>query len=149
MPMLTGIWENFTDSEGMKTPKIDCLLKFQDKEVYRLGFQVCRPWKYRVLYHLNRSLDAVLVLIGTSSSSCCACFTKTHYYLPHLLLRTGETCYSPSGLATPCPWSTWLDCKCTPSHPRQHLSSPLSRLFMGTRVASPMICVWIPCPFPF
>ena len=34
MPMLTGIWENFTDSEGMKTPKIDCLLKFQDKEVY-------------------------------------------------------------------------------------------------------------------
>ena len=35
---------NFTDSERLKTPKTDCALKFeQEKEVYQLGFQVCRP----------------------------------------------------------------------------------------------------------
>ena len=33
---------SFTDSEGMKTPKPGCSLKFQDKEVYQFGFQVCR-----------------------------------------------------------------------------------------------------------
>ena len=53
--MPTGNGENhFTDSEQMKTPKTDCLLQIQqDKEVYQLGFQVCRPRKYRAACHLN------------------------------------------------------------------------------------------------
>ena len=70
---------------------------------------------------------------------CYAWVTKAGLYLPHLLLRTGETCYAPPGLATPCLWSTWLDCKSTQSDPRQHLSSP--RSFTGTRLAPPKICV--------
>ena len=42
MPMTTGNGENFMDSEQLKTPKSDCVLKVpQDKEVYQLGFQVC------------------------------------------------------------------------------------------------------------
>ena len=42
MPMPTGNWENFMDSEQLKTPKTDRALKVpQDKEVYQLGFQVC------------------------------------------------------------------------------------------------------------
>ena len=33
---------NFTDSERLKTPKTDYVLKvYQDKEFYQLGFQVC------------------------------------------------------------------------------------------------------------
>ena len=33
---------NFTDSEWMKSPKTDCVLKvYKDKEFYHLGFQVC------------------------------------------------------------------------------------------------------------
>ena len=32
---------NFTDSERLKTPKTDCVLKvYEDKEFYQLGFQV-------------------------------------------------------------------------------------------------------------
>ena len=33
---------NFTDSEWLKTPKTDCVLKvYKDKEFYQLGLQVC------------------------------------------------------------------------------------------------------------
>ena len=33
---------NFTDSERLKTPKTDCVLKVhKDKEFYQIGFQVC------------------------------------------------------------------------------------------------------------
>ena len=40
MPMPTGNGENM-DSEQLKTPKTDCVLKvYKDKEFYQLGFQV-------------------------------------------------------------------------------------------------------------
>ena len=33
---------NFTDSERLKTPKMDCVLKvYKDKEFYQVGLQVC------------------------------------------------------------------------------------------------------------
>ena len=38
------MWKNpnFTDSERLKTPKTDCVLKvYKDKEFYQLGLQVC------------------------------------------------------------------------------------------------------------
>ena len=46
MAIPTGNLENpnFTDSERLKTPKMDCALKvYKDKEFYLLGFQVCSP----------------------------------------------------------------------------------------------------------
>ena len=52
MAMPTGNVENpdFMASERLKTPKTDCVLKVpQDKKVYELPFQVCRPSKHRVL----------------------------------------------------------------------------------------------------
>ena len=91
---------------------------------------------------LNSSLDAVFVLIVTSTCSSYACVTKRCQCLPHLLSRTGETCSAPPGLATPCPWSTWLDCKTTPSDPMR----PSLASYWG-RSAPPMIYVWIPCHF--
>ena len=46
----TGKIPNCTGSARLKTPKLTCnLLKIKKaKEVYQLGFQVCRPWKSRV-----------------------------------------------------------------------------------------------------
>ena len=49
-----GKISNFTDSEQLKTPKTDCVLKvYKDKEFYQLGLQICWPWKYRGACHLN------------------------------------------------------------------------------------------------
>ena len=45
---------NFTDSKWLKTPKTDRALKVpQEKEVYQLAFQVCRPWNHKVPCHLK------------------------------------------------------------------------------------------------
>ena len=69
---------------------LSSLYKWLECQAHRI---VCNPT-------LNSSLDAVFVLIVTSS---CSSSTMRCQCLPHLLSRTGETCYAPPGLAIPHP----------------------------------------------
>ena len=42
MPQEMGKIPSFTDSERLKTPKMDCVLKvYKDEEFHLLGLQVC------------------------------------------------------------------------------------------------------------
>ena len=52
MLMLTGNGENYRQRR-VEDSQNWLFAKRLDKEVCQLGFQVCQPWKYRALYHLN------------------------------------------------------------------------------------------------
>ena len=53
------------DSERLKIPKTDYLLTdLEDEESVSIDFQVCRPQKYKVPYHLNISKIFSSLVLG-------------------------------------------------------------------------------------